>query len=79
MKNSVTRLPGFADRLRETRKAKGMTQQAVADDLGILLRSYQRYERGESEPSLYALVSLSVTLGVSSDWLLGLSDEAPAD
>lgn len=56
-----------------------MTQQAVADELGVIARSYQRYERGESEPSLFTLASLAVILDVTADYLLGLSDEARAD
>lgn len=79
MKNVVTRLPGFGDRLKAARKSAGLTQQAVANELGILLRSYQRYEAGMSEPSLYFLASTAVILNVSSDYLLGLSDEARAD
>ena len=75
MKNCVQRLPGFPERLKKARVAAGLTQQFVADSIGVLLRSYQRYERGESEPSLFILVSLSVVIGVSTDWLLGLTDE----
>lgn len=75
MKNYVQRLPGFPERLKQARRAAGLTQQFVADSLGILLRSYQRYERGESEPSLFYLVSLAVVIGVSTDYLLGLTDE----
>lgn len=78
MKNPVTRLPGFAERLKAARASSGMTQQEVAEELGILMRSYQRYERGESEPSLHALAGLCVILGTSADWLLGLSGEARA-
>ena len=56
-----------------------MTQQGMADSLGLALRTYQRYEDGDTEPTLHGLVSLSVILGVTSDHLLGLDDEAPAD
>ena len=75
MKTSFTRLPGFPDRLKFARKNSGLTQQAVADEMGMLLRSYQRYESGESEPSLFNLASLAVIVGVSSDYLLGLTDD----
>lgn len=33
--------------LKEARQAAGMTQQQVAERLGITLRSYQRIESGE--------------------------------
>ena len=35
--------------LQEARKAKGMTQQAIAEYLGISTRHYQRIERGASD------------------------------
>ena len=35
------------ENLREARKAKGMTQQAIADKLGISLRYYQQIEAGD--------------------------------
>lgn len=79
MKNSTIRLPGFNSRLKAARNSAELTQQNVADALGLTLRSYQKYESGMTEPCLHNLVSLAVVLGVSTDWLLGLSDEAPAD
>lgn len=33
--------------LKQARKDKGMTQQQVADHLGITLRNYQKIESGE--------------------------------
>lgn len=35
------------DKLRTARKAKGLTQQAIADKLGIGLRYYQQIEAGD--------------------------------
>lgn len=35
------------ENLKAARKEKGMTQQQVADHLGISLRHYQRMESGE--------------------------------
>lgn len=76
MRTSSEKLPGFGDRLRSARLAAGMTQQAVADQIGATLRTYQRYEGGDTEPTLYDLVSLAVILGVTADSLLGLSARA---
>lgn len=36
------------DNLRAARKAKGMTQQQMADELGLTLRQYQRIESGDA-------------------------------
>lgn len=79
MRNNSVKVPGFGRRLKTARERSGMTQQGMADSLGLALRTYQRYEDGDTEPTLHGLVSLSVILGVTSDHLLGLDDEAPAD
>lgn len=36
------------EKLKEARRAAGMTQQQMADKLNIGLRQYQRIEKGES-------------------------------
>lgn len=69
----------FGQRLKLARLAKGFTQPDVAKILGLTLRAYQRYEANEREPSLENLAKLSKHFGVSSDYLLGISDEAPFD
>lgn len=67
------------ERLRRARKERGLTQQAAADAFEISLRGYCRWEAGEREPSLSALCAISARFGVTTDWLLGLSDVAPFD
>ena len=79
MKSPVIKVPEFGKRLREARISAGLTQQDLADDLGITLRNYQRYEYGDTEPSLSSLVTISISLNTSVDHLLGLSDEASSD
>lgn len=69
-------------RLRETRMAKTMTQQQTADYLTISLNAYQKYEQGTRTPSPEALVKLADLFEVSTDYLLGRTDnptfEAPS-
>lgn len=60
----------FCKRLREIRMEKNMTQQSLADAIGVALRSYQCYEQGTREPSLSLLVCLADVLGVTTDRLL---------
>lgn len=60
----------FCKRLRATRMARKMTQQRLADAVGMALRSYQCYEQGVREPSLDMLVKLADTLDVPTDYLL---------
>lgn len=60
----------FGKRLREVRMARKKTQQRIADDVGLALRSYQCYEQGVREPSLDMLVKLADVLEVPTDYLL---------
>jgi transcriptional regulator with XRE-family HTH domain len=70
----------FAARLIYLRKQKGLTQQALADAVGVHRSQIRRYEAGETYPSLDALKMLSIALGVSADALLFDADErAPGD
>lgn len=75
MRSNGEKVPGFGPRLKRARQEARLTQQAAADSIGAQLRTYQRYESGTTEPTLYDLVGLAIVFGVSTDWLLGLTDE----
>lgn len=60
----------FADRLRQYRKAKHMTQQELAERLGVSDKSVSRWENG-SYPDVSMLGPLAKELGVTVDDLLG--------
>ena len=60
----------FGERLRNRRTALGVTQEAVAEQVGISLRWYQMVERGENAVSIDTLLGLSRALTVSVDYLL---------
>ncbi|MCI8427203.1 MAG: helix-turn-helix transcriptional regulator [Lachnospira sp.] len=60
----------FNERLRETRKKCGFTQQNMADKLGISLNAYQKYEQAERSPSLECLVTIADIFDISIDYLL---------
>ena len=61
----------FKNRLRATRIYRGYTLQKTADSIGIALRSYQKYESGDSEPAFDYLVKLADLFNVPADFLLG--------
>ena len=61
----------FKDRLRSARIFREYTLQKTADSVGLSLRTYQKYESGDREPSLSVLVSIADFLDVSTDFLLG--------
>ena len=61
----------FASRLRKAREERGLTQQAVADLLGISKSTYSGYETGKREPDVFKIKALSEVLSVSADVLIG--------
>ena len=66
------------ERLRELRKEKKVTQQNMADYLGIKVRSYQYYEQsyesGGHRPDYETLIALADYFDVTTDYLLGRTD-----
>lgn len=68
----------FRKRLRRARIDANLTQQRMADLLGISLNGYQKYEQGETQPPLDTLVKLSRILNVTTDYLL-CNDKPPED
>lgn len=69
-------MPGFSDRLKELRKAKGLTQKQLAAKLNITERTYQRLESGSSFPSYKTINSIISFFGQEqTDYLLARSDE----
>lgn len=69
----------FPQRLATLRKDKGLTQQALAEEVEISLIQLRRYEAGSSQPTLDVIKRLAVALSVSSDALLFDSEERGPD
>ena len=63
-----------SQRLSDLKNFHNLTQKQVAGNSGIPLRTYQRYESGEREPSASTLISLADFFNVSLDYLVGRSD-----
>ena len=53
----------------------GHTQREYAKLLGVPLTSYTNWLKGPSLPKMENIVTICTNLGISSDWLLGLSDQ----
>lgn len=64
----------FNENLKEARKAAGLSQIAVAEQLGVAKSTYSLYESGKREPDVPKIKKLAEILGVSSDMLLGISE-----
>lgn len=67
----------FGARLRQLRRARKLTQQAVADRLQVHRTTYTKYETEGVTPDPQGLARLAEILGVSLDHLLGRIDEEP--
>ena len=57
----------FPQRLAALRREKGLTQQTLADTVGVHVTQLRRYEAGASQPTLAVLRKLAVALSVSAD------------
>lgn len=60
----------FGQRLQECRKLQKMTQEQLASLVGVEKQHISRIERGVTACSIDLLPALSVTLKVSTDYLL---------
>jgi transcriptional regulator with XRE-family HTH domain len=62
-------------RLKETRIQKEMTQEQVAQALGVSQQAYQKLETGKTTDMRISTVKKICTLfNISADWLLGLKE-----
>ena len=65
----------FAEKLKQLRKIKGVTQKQVSIGTGLSERQYQEYEYGKVKPSFDALIALADYFDVSLDYLMGRTDQ----
>lgn len=61
---------GDCVRLKEIRKAKGISQLKLAMDLNTNQNTISRYETGEREPGISELIKIADYFKVSIDYLL---------
>lgn len=59
------------ERLKQLRLGAGLTQQALAELLGVERSTYVKYERGNSDPPTTTLIRLSDFFGVPVDFIIG--------
>ena len=62
-------------RLRDLREDHDKSQKAIAEYLNMHRSVYRRYESGEREIPVWALIKLADYYRVSTDYLLGLTDD----
>ena len=64
----------ITDRLRTIRIQRGYSQMDIANVLEMQQQQYSRYELGTNEIPVRHVITLCKFYGISSDWLLGLTD-----
>jgi transcriptional regulator with XRE-family HTH domain len=60
----------FPERLAMIRKAKGLTQEGLANLASLTKLQIHRYEKGSSQPTLQTLKRLAISLHCSIDQLV---------
>ncbi len=61
----------LAEQIRAFRQEKGMTQERLAEAVGVTVGAVSKWESGASVPELSALVELASLFGTSVDTLIG--------
>lgn len=64
----------FGARLRQARKAAGLTGVGAAAILHTSESNVRRYEAGETLPNVYRAIDMAALYGVSVGWLCGMKD-----
>lgn len=64
----------FAERLTHLQKERKLNKKEIFETIGLSRTAYYRYETGEREPSISILTALADFFNVSTDYLLGRTD-----
>lgn len=69
----------IGERIREAREAKHLDQATLAEKVGVVARTLQRWEKGEQVPDSISLTKIARVTGVHPHWLLtGEGDMYPS-
>lgn len=65
----------FYQRIRDLREDSDLSQQQVADLLGITRQQYQLYESGKREMPFHFFIILAKHYNVSLDYIAGITNK----
>lgn len=68
-------MDSYYPRLKDLREDHDMTQQQVADVLGMKQSQYSRYERGIRDIPTDILIRLAKLFSTSVDYILGMTND----
>ena len=66
----------LSERLYELRKKRGLSQEQLADQLGVSRQAVSKWESGRAVPETNTLISISTFFDVSLDYLMKEDDSA---
>ena len=69
----------IAQRLAEMRRAKGYSQEELAEKLGLSRQAVSKWERAESSPDTGNIIALAKLYGVTIDELLRVDEDVLDD
>ena len=67
----------MAERIQAIRKSKGLSQEELANSLGVSRQAVSKWESGQSVPDLDKVVAMSDCFAVTTDYLLKGVDQSP--
>lgn len=70
-------MDNFGERLRLVRHFRRMTQEELAESIGVSRTAVSNWETGFAHPSVDVLIPIKKALNVNLDYLLGLKDIDP--
>ncbi len=68
-------MPIFAERIRELRLERGLTQEELGEIIGVKRFSIYSYEKGRACPEMKGLVALAEFFDVSMDYFAGRTEK----
>ena len=63
------------NRLKLMRSRMGLTQEDVAEKVGVSRQAVAKWEKGETLPDIESCIKLADLFGVSLDYLVGRAEE----
>ena len=69
----------MGEKLKSLRLEKKLTQKQIADRIGLAISAVSSYESGTRYPSFEVLIKLSRIFHVSTDYLLGITEQRVID
>lgn len=65
----------IGERIKKKRQELKLSQRELAEEIEVTPSAINQYEKGDKVPSSEKIIKLAKILGISSDYLLGVTDE----